>query len=177
MSAAEDGIQRRLSRMFKHHRNEMCKAEALVERTDRLELIARSPHNDGLLVNFHCRCLRKIAGDEQIIERYDTIVDIRCPQIGTFELTHLRVATELLPPNERPYNPHILANDHGLICVGSKWTPSTFSLDLLMLTAYDILRGDNVNADYRDTFNPDAIPYYQRLAAEGLLPLDPAPLI
>jgi hypothetical protein len=169
------GVVRKLDRMAKRHQNETGRGLSLIERSSRLELLQRSPMGDQFLINFTCRTLR-IGADGETFEREHTPVIAFCPTVGLYELTRLRVATELLPPGEHCFHPNI-DRETGLICTGSKWTPVTYAFDLIILTAYDILRGANVTADPSDCFCPEAIPLYQRLRAEGRLPLDSRPLV
>ncbi len=168
---------RRLNRWFERHKHEIEKGLELLERSPHTRLLARTQAGDRILVEMACRTLRTVAHQVEPVERDVTPVEILCPPVGLFELTHLRVATDLLPPGELPFNCHIRADQMGTICTGVKWTPLTFSLDLLIMTAFDVLRADNVLADFRDTFNPLAVPHYQRLRSEGKLPLDARSII
>jgi hypothetical protein len=167
-----DGVLRRMQREMGRHQSEVRKVLGVIERSPLLTLLERSATGDRLLVNFECKALRT-RGDGEPFVRENTVIEVLAPPIEMFRLTRVRVATELLPKAERAFNPHILDDERGIICVGDKWTPSTYALDLLALVqVYDILRGANVRADPHDTFNPRAVSYYQRARVEGRLPLD-----
>jgi len=170
-------LGRRLNRWFERHRREVEKTLDLIDRSPHATLVARSPSGDRILVEMECRTLRTVPHRTEPVERDVTPVEILCPPVGMFELSHLRVAVEQLPAGELPYNCHVRADKLGTICTGTKWTPLTFGLDLLTITAFDVLRGDNILADFRDTFNPFAVPHFQRLRSEGKLPLDARSII
>jgi len=166
-----------IERQIRRHKNELQKVLNLIERSPRLELLDRSPTGDRMLINVEARTLRTVPGQAEPVMRDFTPLELFAPVIGLDQFTYCRVATEQLPPGELPFSCHILPNAQGLVCTGSHWTRATFSLDLVLLTVHDVLRGHNYLASPRDTLNPLAVPYYQRLRAEGKLPHDERALI
>jgi hypothetical protein len=177
MIEVEELMGGRMERLIARHRNEIQKALQLIERSPRLVLLDRTASGDRMLVNFEAKTLRTVPGSGEPVLREFTPVEVLCPPIGIHRLSQCRVATELLPEGEFAFNCHILPTPQGIICTGTHWTPASFSLDLLIVSSHDILRGHNYLASPKDTFNPLAVPYYQRLRAEGKLPHDPRTVI